>query len=79
MKLASGFILGGAMGNLVDRVIIGRVRDFLDLTLIDTLFSYKFPVFNVADIFVVAGVALLAVYILFIHDKFIKNETDSGK
>lgn len=79
LKLASGFILGGAMGNLVDRVIIGRVRDFLDLTLIDTLFSYKFPVFNVADIFVVAGVALLAVYILFIHDKFMKNETDSGK
>lgn len=79
LKLASGFILGGAMGNLIDRVIIGRVRDFLDLTLLDTLFSLRFPVFNVADIFVVVGVALLAVYILFIHDKFVENETDSGE
>lgn len=79
LKISSGFILGGAMGNLVDRVIIGKVRDFLDLTLLDTLFSIKFPVFNVADIFVVVGVALLAVYVLFIHDKFVKDETDIGK
>ncbi len=80
VKLSSGFILGGALGNLVDRSIIGVVRDFFDLTLLDTLFSYKFPVFNTADIFVVVGVIILSVYILFIHDRFIKkNEDSSGK
>lgn len=80
VKLSSGFILGGALGNLVDRSIIGVVRDFFDLTLLDTLFSYKFPVFNTADIFVVVGVIILSVYILFIHDKYIKkNENTSGK
>ena len=69
LKLASGFILGGAIGNLVDRVVIGVVRDFLEATFIETVTGYSFPVFNVADIFVVVGVILLAWYILFIHDK----------
>lgn len=69
LKLSSAFILGGAIGNLIDRVIIGVVRDFIDVTLIDTITGYSFPVFNVADIFVVIGVIMLGVYIMFIHDK----------
>jgi len=69
LKLSSAFILGGALGNLLDRVVMGVVRDFLDVTLIDTITGYSFPVFNVADIFVVVGVIMLGVYILFFHDK----------
>jgi signal peptidase II len=69
LKLSSAFILGGALGNLVDRSVIGVVRDFIDLRLIETVTGYSFPVFNVADIFVVVGTILLAIYILFIHDK----------
>ena len=79
LKLSSGFILGGAIGNLIDRVVIGSVRDFLDATFIDTLTGYSFPVFNVADIFVVCGVFMLAFYILFIHDKIYSEKKQDNK
>lgn len=82
LKLSSGFILGGALGNLIDRVIIGVVRDFIDATLVETVTGYSFPVFNVADIFVVVGTVLLAIYILFYHDKIYppkdKKEAKNG-
>jgi signal peptidase II len=82
LKLSSAFIFGGAIGNLVDRGILGNVRDFIDLTLIDTVTGLSFPVFNVADIFVVVGTILLAIYILFIHDKVYppkeKKEKENG-
>ncbi|MGE5484989.1 MAG: signal peptidase II [Ignavibacteriales bacterium] len=52
LQLSLGLELGGALGNLVDRVIIGRVVDFLDLRV--------WPVFNVADSAIVIGVALFA-------------------
>ncbi len=48
----------GALGNLVDRLAYGYVRDFLSIDLI------KFPVFNVADIALVAGTIMLVVYII---------------
>lgn len=57
LQLSLGLALGGAMGNLVDRVIIGRVVDFLDLRV--------WPVFNVADSAIVVGVALFAVEAFF--------------
>ena len=69
LRLSSGFILGGALGNLIDRVVVGSVRDFLDATFVETITGYSFPVFNVADIFVVCGVFMLGIYILFVHDK----------
>ncbi len=69
LKLSSAFILGGALGNLIDRSIIGVVRDFIDATVVETITTYSFPVFNVADIFVVVGTFMLAYYILFTHDK----------
>lgn len=82
LKLSSGFILGGALGNLIDRVVIGVVRDFIDATVVETVTGYSFPVFNVADIFVVIGTILLAIYILFYHDKIYppkdKKETKNG-
>ncbi len=72
LKISSGLILGGALGNLVDRAVIGSVRDFLDVTFVETLTGYSFPVFNGADVFVVVGIFMLAVYILFVHDKVCK-------
>ena len=52
-----GTILGGAVGNLIDRARLGYVVDFVDLRLTDTLRWY---VFNVADSAICIGVALLA-------------------
>lgn len=58
-KLAFSFIGGGALGNLIDRIYLGYVRDFISVDFID------FPVFNVADCFVCVGAALYLVYIIF--------------
>ena len=56
LYLPLAFLLGGATGNLIDRLFLGHVRDFVDL---------KFwPVFNVADSFNVIGVIIIA-YLVF--------------
>lgn len=52
-------IAGGAIGNLIDRAVLGYVVDMIDFRIIN------YAVFNVADCFVVVGTILLAVYILF--------------
>lgn len=49
-------IMGGALGNLYDRLFYSGVRDFIDV--IVPLVAYDYPVFNVADVFVVVGVGL---------------------
>ena len=50
-----GLILGGALGNLYDRVRLGEVVDFIDVG----IGSYRWPVFNVADVAVTIGVFLM--------------------
>lgn len=70
LKLSLAVILGGALGNFIDRVLKGGVGDFLDFY----IFSYHFPTFNVADMFVVIGTILLAVYLLFIYKEPVKAE-----
>ena len=52
---ALGFIIGGAMGNVIDRIRNGAVADFLDFHIA----SYHWPAFNLADSFVFIGVAIL--------------------
>ena len=58
---ASALIVSGALGNLIDRVFRGYVIDFLEFAFID------FPVFNIADCFVVVGAILLALQVLFLE------------
>jgi signal peptidase II len=65
-------IIGGAVGNMIDRVFLGYVIDFLQFTFID------FPVFNVADICVTCGAALMFIYLAFI-DKTLFAETPKKK
>src|SRR6202166_1458106 len=59
--VALAFILGGAVGNLWDRVASGRVVDFL----LFYVKQYQWPVFNLADSAIVVGAALLVIEILF--------------
>lgn len=53
--LALGLLIGGAIGNAVDRVVYGAVFDFVSLHAL----GYRWYVFNIADVAVVVGVALL--------------------
>ena len=55
--LAYGAIIGGAIGNIIDRIRFRGVTDFLDFY----VGSQHWPAFNMADVFVVCGVALLIV------------------
>lgn len=59
--IASALIISGALGNLIDRVFRGYVVDFLEFAFVE------FPVFNVADCFVVVGAVLLAIQVLFLE------------
>lgn len=64
-RLALGLLIGGAVGNLIDRVRVGKVVDFL-------LFYWKdyyFPNFNVADICITVGVGLLVLHLLLTEEK----------
>jgi len=63
LKLSLSLILGGAIGNLIDRILKGAVTDFLDFY----FGSYNFPTFNLADSFIVIGSILLAYYLIFIY------------
>ncbi len=59
--VALALILGGALGNLHDRILMGSVVDFLEVH----IFSYHWPDFNVADSAVVVGACLLLLDSLF--------------
>ena len=60
-------VMGGALGNLYDRLLYGGVRDFIDVVI--PLIRFDYPVFNLADIFVVAGVGLLILESILEHRK----------
>ncbi|MGA8942082.1 MAG: signal peptidase II [Thermoactinomyces sp.] len=61
MSISFSLILGGAVGNLVDRVLKGEVVDFLHFQ----FGSYQFPIFNIADSSIVIGVSLLLILTFF--------------
>lgn len=66
LSLAMSMILGGAVGNLIDRVQYGYVIDFLHVHYYDV---WHYPVFNIADCGIVLGVMLMIFDMLFLESK----------
>lgn len=58
------WILGGAVGNLVDRILFGKVVDFIDIGIWVNMKPYRWPVFNVADSAVVIGMGMLLIWMM---------------
>ena len=72
-RVVIAVVFAGALGNLIDRVAFGYVRDFIDVR----LFSFWNYVFNIADAALVIGAILICVYLLFFHkDKKELKEAD---
>lgn len=63
LNASLAMILGGAAGNLIDRMFRGFVVDYIELCFV------KFPVFNLADIAITLGAVLLMVYVIFFDSK----------
>lgn len=64
-RLAFGFVLGGALGNLTDRIMHGAVIDFFDFY----VGSFHWPAFNVADIGLCIGIGMLLIHAFFFEGK----------
>lgn len=56
-NISYGIIIGGIIGNLFDRLFFGYVIDFLDFK----IFGYNYPVFNLADSFIVIGILIMII------------------
>ena len=59
-KIAYAMLIGGIIGNLIDRIIYGKVIDFLSFK----IFNYYFPIFNMADVFICISILLIAINLL---------------
>jgi signal peptidase II len=70
MRIALGGVLGGAVGNLIDRLIYGEVTDFIDVH----WRSYHWPAFNVAD-----SSITIAVSAVILHSLFARSEPNRAR
>ncbi len=64
VSAAFALIMGGAAGNLLDRVVRGRVVDFIYVH----YYGWSYPVFNIADSAITIGVAIILLHSVFAHD-----------
>ena len=69
LLFALGGILGGALGNLTDRIVSGEVTDFLDVH----WHGYYWPAFNVADSFISTGMVILLIHSLLVGDEPVRS------
>ena len=70
LSIALGLIIGGAIGNVTDRIMIGAVVDFIDFH----VGGFHWPAFNVADMGITIGAAILILDTIFDHKSDIKTD-----
>ena len=73
LRIGLGFILGGAIGNLYDRILAGTVTDFIEVY----KGTWSFPAFNVADSAITVGAAILIFDLLLPHRKPVPAPAES--
>ena len=66
LSFGLALVLGGALGNLIDRLLHGHVIDFIHVHYADV---WHYPIFNIADIGICIGVALIVIDMLFLEKK----------
>ncbi|MCK5145475.1 signal peptidase II [bacterium] len=69
IKSGLALILGGAFGNLIDRILFGKVVDFIEMG----IGQYRWPVYNIADAAVVIGMGILLITV-FRHERRLKEK-----
>jgi signal peptidase II len=70
LRIAMGLLLGGAAGNLLDRIRLGHVTDFVDFP--------NYPQFNVADSSIVVGLIVIGAFFLFFDKPQRQEQADGG-
>ena len=75
LSLALSFVIGGGIGNMIDRIFLGFVVDFIDFYAFPTLWMW---VFNIADSFVCIGAGLMMLYIVLDFIKEIKAKKQTN-
>lgn len=73
MRIAGAMVIAGALGNMIDRVVLGYVRDMIQFAFID------FPVFNIADSAISIGAVLLFIDCLFLDGRKFFKDTEKEK
>lgn len=72
LGVALGLMLGGAIGNFIDRLFRKEVVDFINTF----IFTYDFPIFNIADASLTIGVTILFIYMLIFEGKQKKENSE---
>lgn len=75
-RTALMLILGGALGNLLDRLLTGKVTDFIDFAAFVPEYKNHWPVFNLGDVFIIVGVIVL--FILLLTDREFGKKNPEG-
>ena len=71
VRILFSLIIGGAIGNYIDRILYGGVVDFLDFYIL----GYNFPTFNAADSLIVIGSILFLIYVFFFDKELFEKKT----
>lgn len=73
LSIGLAMVLGGAVGNVIDRILYGHVIDFIHVHYADV---WHYPIFNVADIGICVGMALVVIDMLFFEQKRLVDDGD---